>query len=186
MDLSVGFGLEFIDEGFVGLLILFFDVNNSLRRDDGRKLLFGAPELSWVVDGWNCCWFDILPNAAVQSASKLLLSFSPRRSMLLLVSDDDGERRSEKSFSCSTDDSNKSTRLSSLFDVVGVVLVLAADIVAWSIVVNFSNSSNWSSSWSSEISINALIGSVRSIVLSKYSWKTEQKFYLLNFSYLLE
>jgi hypothetical protein len=46
LDLSVGFGLEFIDEGFVGLLILFFDVNNSLRRDDGRKLLFGAPELS--------------------------------------------------------------------------------------------------------------------------------------------
>jgi hypothetical protein len=31
-----------------------------------------------------------------------------------------------------------------------------------------------------------LIGSVRSLVLSKYSWKTEQKLYLLNISYLLE
>jgi hypothetical protein len=35
-------------------------------------------------------------------------------------------------------------------------------MVAWSIVVNFSNSRSWSSSWESVISINALIGSVGS------------------------
>jgi hypothetical protein len=154
--LGIGFGFEFVDDGSIGWLILFVDANNSLRSDDGRKVL-----LDGVDVGNGCCWFDVLPNAAVQSASKLLASFIPRRSglRLLFVSGDNGERRSEKSLSCSTDNS---TRLSPLFDALGIVLLLVVVMVAWSIVVNFSNSRSWSSSWESVISINALIGSVGS------------------------
>jgi len=130
-------------------------------------------ESFWVVDVWNCCWFNVLPNRSVQLVSKLVVSFLPRRSLLiLLVSNDNDERRSEKSLSCSTDEVNKSARLSLLSDVV-LFLAAAAAVVAWSIVVNFSNSRSWSSSWESVISINALIGSVRSIFSSKNLFKNK-------------
>jgi hypothetical protein len=58
-----------------------------------------------------------------------LASLIPRRSglRLLFVSDDNGERRSEKSLSCSTDNS---TRLSPLFDALGIVLLLVVVMVA--------------------------------------------------------
>jgi len=48
--------------------------------------------------------------------------------LILLVSNDNDERRSEKSLSCSTDEVNKSARLSLLSDFV--LLLPAAAVVA--------------------------------------------------------